>query len=178
MVKTIVLTVAVLLVVTVAVLLLYAATRPDSFRVQRALAIKAPPDKIFALVNDLPSHRKWSSWEQKDPAMKRTYSGPSSGKGAVYEWDGNKNIGSGRMEIVESTPSRIVYAMHFIRPFEARNTAEITLAPNGDGTTVTWAIHGPMPYMSKVFTIFCSMDKMIGREFETGLANLKALTEP
>jgi len=177
MVKTIALTVVVLLAATVAVLLIYAATKPDSFRVQRVASIKAPPEKIFALVNDLPRHREWSPWEQKDPAMKRTYSGPTSGKGAVYEWDGNKDIGQGRMEIVESAPTRIVYAMHFIKPFEARNTAEITLEPKGDTTIVTWAIYGPSPYMTKVFTIFCSMDKMIGAEFETGLAKLKSLTE-
>lgn len=177
MVKTITLAVVVLLAATISILLIYAATKPNDFRVRRVATIKAPPERIFALVNDLPRHREWSPWEQKDPGMKRTYSGPTSGKGAVYEWDGNKDIGQGRMEIVESTPTRIVYAMHFIKPFEAHNTAEITLEPKGDTTTVTWAIYGPMPYLSKVFTIFFSMDTMIGKEFETGLAKLKALTE-
>ena len=177
MVKRITLTVVVLLAATICILLMYAATKPNDFRVQRIATIKAPPERIFALVNDLPRHREWSPWEQKDPGMKRTYRGPTSGKGAVYEWDGNKDIGAGRMEIVKSSPARVVYAMHFIKPFEAHNTAEITLAPTGDTTTVTWAIYGPMPYVSKVFTIFCSMDTMIGKEFETGLAKLKALSE-
>jgi hypothetical protein len=177
MVKRIALTIAALLVITIAIILLYATTRPDSFRVQRTASIKAPPEKIYVLVNDLPAHRTWSPWEQKDPGMKRTYSGPSSGKGAIYEWEGNNEIGKGRMEIVESSPAKIIYDMHFLAPFEARNVAEITMAPKGDTTDVTWVIYGPMPYLNKVITIFCDIDGMIGKEFETGLANLKSITE-
>jgi hypothetical protein len=170
--------IVVVLVVLVAGALAYAATRPDSFRVQRTLSIKAPPQAIYALVNDLQSHRAWSPWEQKDPAMKRTYSGPASGKGAVYEWDGDKNIGQGRIEIADSSPSKVVFNMHFIKPFEAHNIGEFILEPQGDAATnVTWAIYGPNPYLAKVMQLFFNMDKMIGKEFETGLANLKTLTE-
>lgn len=166
------------LVVVVAGLLIFAATKPDSFRVQRSASIKAPPEKIFALINDLRAHGSWSPWEKKDPGMKRTFTGPQAGKGATYEWDGNKEIGQGRMEIAEAVPaSRIVMKLDFIRPFEAHNIAEFLLQPSGDSTTVTWAIYGPSPYISKLMTIFFDMDKMIGHEFEAGLANLKALTE-
>ncbi len=171
-------TIAIVVVVLITAVLIYAATRPDTFRVERSLSIKAPPEKIFPLVNDLHSHTAWSPWEKKDPAMKRTHSGAASGKGAVYEWNGNKEIGQGRMEITESTsPTKVVFAMHFIKPFEAHNTAEFVLEPQGDSTTVTWAIYGPMPYISKLFSLFCSMDRMIGKEFEAGLTSLKAITE-
>ena len=159
-------------------MLIYAATRPDSFRVERSISINAPPEKIFPHLSDLRGHRAWSPWEGKDPAMQRTYSGSAQGKGAVYEWDGNRNIGKGRMEITEvSPPSRIVIKLDFIKPFEAHNTAEFRLEPKGASTKVTWAIHGPSPFFSKVMGPFLSMDKMIGKEFETGLANLKSLTE-
>lgn len=177
MIETIVIIVVVLLVI-VGALLIFAASKPNSFRVERSLAIAAPAEKIFALVNDLRSHGVWSPWEKKDPAMKRTYSGAASGKGAIYEWDGNKNIGQGRMEITDETPpNRVIFKMDFIRPFKAHNTAEITLEPQGDGTRVTWAIYGPSPLTSKVIGLFISMDSMIGKEFEAGLANLKTLTE-
>ena len=169
---------AIVVVVLIVAILIYAATKPDLFRVQRSASINAPPEKIFPLVNDLHRHSAWSPWDKKDPAMKRTYSGAASGKGAVYEWDGNKEIGKGRMEITESTPpSKVVMAMHFIRPFEAHNTAELTLDPSGDSTHVTWSIYGPQPYLAKVMHIFFDMDSMIGKEFETGLTNLKAIAE-
>ena len=169
--------IAVVLVVVIAGILIYAATKPDSFRVQRSASIKAP-GKIFALINDLHGHAAWSPWEKKDPAMKRTHSGAATGKGAVYEWDGNKDIGAGRMEIADtSPPTKVVMKLDFIRPFEAHNIAEFTLEPKGDSTHVTWAIYGPSPYMSKVMSIFFSFDSLIGKEFETGLANLKAVTE-
>jgi hypothetical protein len=177
MVETIVIIVVVLLVI-VGALLGFAASKPNSFRVERSLAIKAPAEKIFVLVDDLRSHGVWSPWEKKDPEMKRTYSGAPRGKGAIYEWDGNRNIGQGRMEITDETPpNRVVLKMDFIRPFKAHNTAEITLEPQGDGTRVTWAIYGPSPITSKVIGLFCNMDNMIGKEFEAGLANLKTLTE-
>jgi uncharacterized protein YndB with AHSA1/START domain len=170
--------IAVVIVVLLAAALAYAATKPDTFRVQRSTSIKAPPEKIFPLLDDLRSHATWSPWDQKDPAMKRTYSGAARGKGAVYEWDGNKNIGKGRMEITEtSPPSRVIFKLDFIKPFEAHNIAELVLEPKGDATNVTWAIYGPSPYLSKVMSLLCNMDKMIGKEFETGLANLKRLTE-
>jgi uncharacterized protein YndB with AHSA1/START domain len=166
------------LAVVVAAILIFATTKPDSFSVQRTATIKAPPEKIFPLINDYRSWMSWSPWEKKDPAMKRTYSGAASGKGSVYEWEGNKEIGQGRMEIAEvSPPSHVAIDMHFIKPFDSFSTAEFTLQPKGDSTDVTWSMHGPNAYISKIITIFVSMDKMIGKEFETGLANLKTIAE-
>jgi hypothetical protein len=169
--------IAVVIVVLLVAALGYAATRPDTFRIQRSTSIKAPPEKIFPLVSDLRSHGAWSPWEKKDPAMKRTYSGAASGKGAVYEWDGNKNIGMGRIEITEASPSKVVFKMDFLKPFEAHHTGEITMVPQGDATNVTWAMYGSSPFISKIMGLVCNIDKMVGREFETGLANLKTLTE-
>lgn len=174
----IILIVFALIVVAVIVLLIYASTRPDSFRVQRSITIKAPADKIFPEVNDLRAQQSWSPWEAKDPAMKRSYSGERSGKGARYEWQGNKQVGHGRMEIVESTPpTKVLMKLDFVTPFPANNMAEFTLQPQGDSTIVTWAIYGPSPFMSKLMGIFMNIDAMIGKEFETGLANLKARME-
>ena len=166
------------LIVLIAVLLGYAATRPDSFRVERATVIKAPPAKVFALIDDFHQWAGWSPWEKLDPAMKRTHSGAASGKGAVYAWQGNNDVGAGRMEILESAaPSRVLIRLDFSKPFEASNTAEYTLQPEGDATRVTWAMYGPAPFLSKLMQVFVSMDKMIGKDFEQGLANLKALAE-
>ena len=177
-VKKIVLAMAVAVIVLFAGVLGYAATKPDSFRVQRTATIDAPPEKVFALINDLPSWVSWSPFERLDPALKRTYSGPSAGEGATYAWEGNNQAGKGRMEITESSPaSKIVIKLDFDKPFEAHNVAEFTLEPQGDSTIVTWAMHGPSPYVAKFMTLFFSMDDMVGKEFETGLANLKAIAE-
>ena len=166
------------LIVLIAVLLGYAATRPDSFRVERATVIKAPPAKVFALIEDFHQWAGWSPWEKLDPAMKRTHSGAASGKGAVYAWEGNSDVGAGRMEILETTaPSRVLIRLDFMKPFEATNTAEYTIQPEGEATRVTWAMYGPAPFLSKLMQVFVSMDKMIGKDFEQGLANLKALAE-
>jgi Polyketide cyclase / dehydrase and lipid transport len=170
--------VAVVLAIAVAVVLILAATKPDTFSVRRAATVRAPPERIFPLINDFHQWGSWSPWEHKDPAMKRTYSGADSGKGAVYAWDGNKNVGSGRMEIREaSLPSKIVIKLDFFAPFEAHNTAEFTMLPQGDATNLTWVMHGPLVFMAKVMHVFINMDKMIGKDFEAGLANLKKLTE-
>lgn len=170
--------IAIAIIVIVAGVLGYAATRPDSFRVERATSINAPPEKIFPLINDLHNWGGWSPFEKKDPAMKRSLTGAPNGKGAVYAWEGNKEIGKGRMEITESSPpSRIRINLDFTEPFEAHNIVDFTLAPNGDATEVTWAIHGPSPFFSKVIGIFCNMDKMIGKDFEAGLGGLKAAAE-
>ena len=165
-------------VVLIGALLAYAATRPDSFRVERAALIKAPPAKVFALIDDFRQWAGWSPWEKLDPSMKRSHSGAASGKGAVYAWEGNGDVGAGRMEILETTaPSRVLIRLDFIKPFEARNTAEYTLRPEGEATRVTWAMYGPAPFVSKLMQVFVSMDAMIGKDFEQGLANLKALAE-
>jgi len=174
--------IAVIVAVIVAGILIYATTKPDSFTVKRTASIKAPPDRIFALINDLHGWSAWSPYEKKDPDMKRTFGGAALGKGAIYQWDGNKNVGSGTMEIIESTPPRkIVIKLDFLKPFEGHNTAEFTLDPpgnnTGDNTTVTWAMYGPSSFIFKVMGIFMDMDKMIGNDFAAGLANLKAVAE-
>ena len=167
-----------LLVVVVIGILGLALTKPDDFRVQRSTSIKAPPEKVFALINDFHDWPQWSPWEHKDPAMKRSYSGPESGKSAAYAWEGDKNVGHGGMEIVESSPpSKIVLKLDFLKPFEAHNMVDFSLERSGDATNVVWAMYGPSPFMAKVMTVFVSMDKMVGNDFEAGLANLKAAAE-
>ena len=171
-------TVAIAVVFLVGAVLVFAATRPDVFRVQRAASIKAPPEKIFPLINDFSRWGAWSPYEKKDPAMKRSLSGPAAGKGAVYAWEGNGEVGQGRMEIADAAaPSRVTLKLDFVKPFEAHNVVDFTLEPQGDATNVTWAMHGPMPYISKVITLFVDMDRMVGKDFEAGLANLKAVAE-
>ena len=178
MIKTIALIVVGLLAIVIAVVVILALTKPATFRVERTTSIKAPPEKIFPLINDFQSWSAWSPYEKKDPAMKRTFSGPPSGKGAIYEWDGDKNVGQGRMEIMRSTPpSNVTLDLDFVKPFEAHNTVTFTLTPQGDSTTVTWAMQGPGHFISKVMRVFINMDKMVGTDFEAGLANLKALAE-
>jgi len=170
--------IAIAVVVVIAAILIYAANQPDNFRVQRATTIKAPPEKIFPLIADLHSWGSWSPWEKMDPAMKRTYSGPASGKGAAYAWEGNSKVGEGRMEITEaSPPSKVSIKLDFLKPLEGHNTAEFTLEPKGESTNVTWAMYGPSAYIAKVMGVFVSMDSMIGKDFEAGLANLKAAAE-
>ena len=170
--------IAIVIVVLIAVLLGLAATKPDTFSVQRATTIKAPPDKVFALINDFHQWGQWSPWEKLDPDLKRTFSGPASGKGSVYEWTGNSKVGAGRMEITEPTPpNKVIIKLDFIKPFEGHNITEFTLEPQGDSTQLTWLMHGPTPFVSKVMQVFVSMDGMIGKDFAAGLANLKAAAE-
>ncbi len=170
--------IAVMLAVAIAVVLILAATKPDSFSVTRAIDVTAPAERIFPLINDFHQWGVWSPWENKDPAMQRSYDGPASGKGAVYGWDGNKNVGSGRMEILEApAPSKILIKLDFLKPFEAHNTAEFTMLPQGAGTRLTWIMRGPAPFMSKLMQVFMNFDQMIGKDFEIGLANLKKLAE-
>lgn len=162
----------------VAAVLVYAATRPDSFRVQRTITINAPAERIFPHINDFHAWEAWSPWEGIDPQLKRSYSGATSGKGAVYAWQGNRDIGQGRMEILESNaPQTLKIDIQFIVPFEARNTIEFTLQPQGEQTVVTQAMYGPSPYIAKLMGLFFSMDKMVGEKYEQGLASLKTLAE-
>lgn len=170
--------VALVVVVLVAGVLAFAATKPDAFRVERQATIKASPEKIYAHLDDFHAWAAWSPWEKLDPAMTRTHGGAPSGKGAVYEWKGNSKVGTGRMEILESAPgAKLTIKLDFLEPFEGHNTSEFTLAPSGDGTNVTWAMYGPSPFPMKVMSVFMSMDKAVGKDFETGLANLKAVAE-
>jgi len=178
MFKTFGIIVVCLLVIGIASVLIAAAIKPDTFRVKRTASINAPPENIFPLMNDFRNFGTWSPYEKRDPEMKRIYSGPASGKSAVYAWDGNKNVGSGRMEILESTPpSRVSIKLDFSRPFEAHNRVEFTLEPRGGSTTVGWAMEGPVPFVAKIMHVFINMDRMVGGDFEIGLANLKLLAE-
>ena len=170
--------IALILLVAIVVVLVLAARKPAGFRIERATSIKAPPDKIFALINDFRNWRAWSPWERMDPNLRRSYGGAERGEGAVYEWEGNSKVGKGRMEIVEAPPpSRVAIKLDFLKPFEAHNTAEFTLVPRGESTEVTWAMHGPNLFIGKVMGVFMSMDRMIGKDFEAGLANLKTAAE-
>ncbi|MEH2475272.1 hypothetical protein V1281_003552 [Nitrobacteraceae bacterium AZCC 2161] len=170
--------VAVILAIAIAAVLILATTKPDIFRVERTISIEAPPQAIFPLINDFHQWAKWSPYEVKDPAMTRTFSGADSGKGSAYAWDGNKNVGSGRMEITEAAaPGKVAIKLDFFEPFEGHNTAEFTMAPQGEFTTVTWLMYGPCPFMAKIMHVFMNMDHMIGKDFAVGLANLKSITE-
>ena len=170
--------IAVVIAIIIAIVLILAMTKPDTFRVERAATVNAPAEKVFPLISDFRQWMNWSPWEGRDPAMKRSYSGAERGKGAVYAWEGNKNVGCGCMEILEaSSPSKIVIKLDFLKPFEAHNTAEFTMLPQGGATSVVWVMHGPAPFMSKVMHVFMNMDRMIGKDFEAGLANLKTISE-
>lgn len=166
------------LVVVIAAILIYAATKPDTFRVQRSILVKAPASKIFPLINDLHIMQTWSPWES-DPAMQRSYSGAASGSGAVYEWRSeDQHIGQGRMQITESSPSsKVALRMDFIQPFKAVNTVEFMLDAESGATRVTQAIFGPSPFLMNLMTLCFNRDKMVGDKFEQGLAGLKALAE-
>jgi hypothetical protein len=166
-----------ILVVLVGGVLAYAATLPENFRFQRSTSIKAPPEKISALLTDFQAWGSWSPYEKKDPAMKRVFSGPAKGKGSVYEFNGDKNVGKGRLEIADTSPSRIMIKLDMIEPMEANNIVEFTLEPERDNTVVTWAMRGKCPYFAKVISVFLDMDAMVGKDFETGLASLKAVAE-
>jgi uncharacterized protein YndB with AHSA1/START domain len=164
--------------VACAAVLVFGATQPDSYGLQRVITIGAAPEKVFALLVDFRHWPRWSPFESLDPAMKRTYSGAASGPGAVYEWNGNGRAGEGRMEITEaSPPSRATIKVDFLRPFVAHNENRFTLEAQGGSTKVTWAMSGTRPYVLKVMSLFVSPDKLLGKHFETGLANLKAAVE-
>ena len=166
--------VAILLVVFVIVV----ATRPSQFRIVRSATMNAPAEVVFAQVNDFHAWRAWSPWEEKDPALKRTYEGPPAGKGTVYSWAGNKDVGEGRMTITESRPGELVrIKLEFLKPFAATNTAEFTFVPQGEQTAVTWAMEGHNGFMAKAFCMFMDMDKLIGGDFEKGLAGMKRVVE-
>jgi uncharacterized protein YndB with AHSA1/START domain len=146
--------------------------------VTRSATIAAPPATVFAQVNDLRRWEAWSPWEKLDPAMKRTFAGPESGKDASYGWVGNDKVGEGRMTITESEPdARIAIRLDFIKPFEETSQVGFTFAPEGAGTNVTWTMDGNHSYVSKVMCVFMDMEKMIGTDYEKGLAQLKTVAE-
>ena len=165
------------LVVAVAALLLYASiTQPDTFRVQRAMTIDAPQEKVYGILTDLHRGAEWSPFE-KGKTMKKAFSGPATGPGSALEWDGDSESGAGKLTIAQATPSKITLNLDMTRPMAASNVVEYDLAPQGNATNVTWSMHGPMNIVSKVMCTFMSMDKMLGGEFEKGLRDLNTLAQ-
>jgi hypothetical protein len=154
-----------------------AATQPDTFHVQRKATIDAPPEKLVGILSDLRRGAEWSPYEKKDLAMKKSFSGPAAGPGAKLEWDGSSDVGAGTLTVTEVTPSKVKLNLDMTRPMKASNVVEYTLAPQGNATNMTWALHGPMPLVSKVMCVFMDFDKMIGTDMERGLKDLKALAE-
>jgi hypothetical protein len=155
----------------------FAATKPDAFHFERSVTIHAPSDKIEPLLNDFRKWQAWSPWEKLDPGMKRTYSGADSGVGAVYAWEGNSDVGGGRMEITNATPTQVDIDLDFTAPMVTSNKTKFVLTPGASGTTIVWSMDGPMPYMTKLMTVFVSMDSLLSKDFESGLANLKSAAE-
>lgn len=164
-------------VVLVGAVLLFAASRPDRFAVERRIVIQAPADKIVPLLSDFHRWSEWSPWEKLDPAMKRTFGGPAAGVGATYAWQGNKDVGSGRMEVKSLSADKVGIQLDFIEPFEGHNTTDFLLAPQGGGTEVRWVMSGPATFVTKLMGVFVSMDAMVGPDFERGLAQLKTAAE-
>lgn len=170
-------TIGLIVLAALALLLIYAATRPDTFRVERSLSIQAPPERVFAMINDLKRFNTWNPYVKKDPALKQRYGATTAGPGAQYGWEGDK-VGIGSMEITQvRAPQRVAMKLDFVKPFEAHNTVEFRLQPEGARTQVTWAMHGPANYLSKLMGVIIDMDRMVGKDFEDGLNNLKALAE-
>jgi hypothetical protein len=170
-------TIALLAVGGIAALLLYAAARPDQFQVARSTTVQAPPEKLHALINDLHAFNTWNPYERKDPQLRGEYRGPQAGPGAAYHFQGNREVGSGSLQILASEPRKVTMQLHMLEPFEGRNTLEFILAPAGSGTEVTWAMRGASPFMARLVGVFMDMDRMIGRDFEAGLAALKQRAE-
>jgi hypothetical protein len=167
------------LVAAVVLVLGYAAaTEPDKFRIARSVRIAAPAEKIFPMINDLHTFVSWSPFDKKDPNLKREYSGPQAGKGARYDWDGNREVGKGWLMISDATaPNKVDMDLHMLAPLAANNDVAFTLEPDGGATKVTWAMQGTSSLVAKVIHLCFNMDRMVGGEFEKGLADLKALAE-
>ena len=166
------------LAVIVVVFVIVVATRPDDFCVTRSASMAAPPAAVFEQVNDFHKWDNWSPWAKLDPNCKNTFDGASAGKGAKFAWDGNSKVGAGRMTVLESQPPELIRInLEFLRPFKATNTAEFGFKPEGKGTAVTWNMFGKNNFMAKAFGLFVNCDKMIGRDFEKGLAQMKSVVE-
>ena len=164
--------------VAVLALLAFASTRPDAFRVERRLRLAAPAERLWPLVGELRGFNRWNPYERKDPLIKGQYTGEASGIGSRYAWESGK-VGTGSLEITGQQPGRAVQMkLDFVKPFEAHNQAEFALEPTADGATeVSWRMHGPANFMSKLIGVFMDMDKMVGRDFEDGLQNLRRIAE-
>ncbi len=169
--------IALIVVALIVAVLLFAASKPDTFRVERSQRIAAPPEKIAALIADFHRWGAWSPYEKLDPAMKRSFSGAASGEGAAYAWESEGRAGVGNMRITGASPEKIAIDLEFIKPFTTSNLIEFTLKPQAGATVVTWSMNGPSPYPAKVMQVLFSMDRMVGRDFEAGLADLKTAAE-
>jgi len=170
--------IGILAVVAICVILILAAMKPSTFIVERSVSINATPEKIAPLINDFHSWNIWSPWAKLDPTMKTVYSGAPNGVGAIYEWEGNSKVGKGRMEVTSIQPAKTSIKLDFLKPFEGHNTADFVLEPEGSATRVTWVMYGPLTFIpGKLMSVFTTMDKMIGDDFQRGLANLKAAAE-
>ena len=174
MLRKVIISLAALIVILAGII----ATRASTFRVERTTRIDAPPDVVFALVNDLHAWDRWSPWAHLDPSMKVTYGGPPSGTGATYAWTGNDKVGEGNLRIVESKPAQdVVLRLEFIKPMASTNRTEFTFKPDGTGTKVDWVMTGPLDFMGKGMDLFVGMDRMIGPDFEKGLAAMRREAE-
>ena len=172
--KTILLVLAVAAITFIVVVML----QPDEFRVERSAAMNAPASAPFAQVNDFHNWEKWSPWAKLDPAMKQTFEGAPAGVGAIYSWTGNSEVGEGRMTILESKPNELIrIKLDFIKPFESTSDTVFTFKPDGANTIVTWTMAGKNNFMAKAFHLFMNMDKLVGGDFEKGLASMKSIVE-
>ena len=168
----------VIVLLLILVLVIFAMTKPNEFSIRRSISIRAPAARVYGLIEDFRRWVVWSPWEKLDPTMTKTMAGAEAGPGAVYMWEGNKKVGAGRMEIVAAEPfSRIEIKLNFLKPFAAENLTVFTLVPAGEGTNVTWQMAGVNNLMLKMMGIVMNMDKVIGRDFEEGLAAMKAEAE-
>lgn len=178
MLKKILLALAALVVVTILVFVAVVAMQPSEFRIVRSATIPAPAAEVFTQVNDFHNWEAWSPWAKLDPAAKISFAGPSAGTGAIFQWSGNNEVGERSMTITESRPHELIrIRLDFVKPFEDTATEEFTFKPEGDKTTVTWTMFGKNNFMAKAFCLFMNMDKMIGGQFEEGLANMKSVVE-
>lgn len=170
--------IGIVIILLVAGLAGYIATRPSAFSVQRSAAVNAPRNVVFAQVTDFHQWAAWSPWEKLDPEMKKTFSGPPSGTGAVYGWSGNDQVGEGRMTITDVKPGeQITIKLEFIKPFPSTNDAIFAFTPTDAGTTVTWTMRGQADFVAKAFSMIKDMDELVGSDFERGLAQLKTVSE-
>jgi Polyketide cyclase / dehydrase and lipid transport len=168
----------IVIAVVVALLIVVIATRPADFFISRSTIISAPPQAVFPQVNDFHNWEAWSPWAKIDPEMKMTFAGPAAGTGAVYTWTGNSKVGEGHMTIVESRASDLVrIKLEFLKPFAATNATEFTFQPQGSQTAVTWSMSGKRNFMTKAMGLVMSMEKMLGGQFDQGLAKMKVIAE-
>jgi len=171
-------TILIVLAVAIVGFIAVVAMQPAESRVTRSAPVSAPPPAVFAQVNDLRNWDAWSPWAKLDPAAKATFEGPPAGTGAAFAWSGNNKLGEGRMTITESRPNELIrFRLEFVRPFKATNTAEFTFRPESGQTVVTWSMSGTNNFMAKAVGLFINCDRMVGGQFEQGLASMRAVVE-